>query len=600
MTVKSEVQGVVQALFGAYAGGYLAELTAEATANGTSAVAARLASVQGIILGQNLSSNATFVDTILSNMGVTSTNAAYNAASTWANNELTAGASRADVVTAAVAFLTGIAAGTIVDSNYTAVATAFAAKVEAGVEYSETEEGSAVLNVADLQAEAGFEGAFNLTTALTTLLAAQEAVAEHVAAWGEANDVDDATEADITGAVTDAENAINVLTNGEYDPTETAAQKTAALASVNADLAAVLTGAKEDLVTSTAAVADVAGLKTAIDRFITEYDASEDAIAATALADAAEDEALAAADVYYLLTDGTTGTDSTDYLTISLTTGRATNATTAAVLIADGLTASEAGVYLTKLTALANAMNAQLAANAAEQDALALAQTRLDTIGTLTATADGIVTTGATAAAELVTIANAYAVDVVAVSDAQDDIDDLAELVADLAAAEADADELEALTDAVDDAVTALEDEDFAVEMPGTDSDDDGDLDDELDFVSTADSDVFIISESLKDQADFDADNTTDDTFAAITIDNFGFQGDDIIYASGWTLGADIDEGDNSVLELFIEQDGANTLITFESTAFGSNAATPEVFTVTLTGVAAADVSFSNGYIQVA
>jgi hypothetical protein len=184
MTVKSEVQGVVQALFGAYAGGYLAELTAEATANGIGAVAARLASVQGIILGKDLSSNATFVDTILSNLGVTSTNAAYTAAADWANGELTKGASRADIVSSAVAFLDGIAAGTIVDSKYTAIATAYAAKVAAGVTFSESAAGSKVLSVNDLQQASGISEAFNLTIALDKLKSADKAVADYIDAWG--------------------------------------------------------------------------------------------------------------------------------------------------------------------------------------------------------------------------------------------------------------------------------------------------------------------------------------------------------------------------------------------------------------------------------
>ncbi len=213
MTVKSEVQGVVQALFGAYAGGYLAELTAEATANGTGAVAARLASVQGIILGKDLSTTKAFVDTILGNMGVSSTNAAYAAASKWATDELTAGASRADVVSAAVAFLSGIAAGTIVDTKYAAIATAFAAKVTAGVTYSETVAGAKVLSVTALQTAAGFTAPTNLSDMLDALSKANADVEALVDAWGLKQDpvikAKDSTAAQLTQSVENAEANLN-------------------------------------------------------------------------------------------------------------------------------------------------------------------------------------------------------------------------------------------------------------------------------------------------------------------------------------------------------------------------------------------------------
>lgn len=168
MTTKSEVQGVVIALFGAYAGGYLAELTAEADAGNLDAMTTRLTSVQGIILGEDLSSDAVFADTVLANFGVTSDNAAYAAASGYFAQELAAGASRAAVVNAAVMFLNGIAAGTIVDSNYSAIAAAFAATVETGVLYSEGD-GSVELSLVALQTAAGnapvVEGqTFTLTT----------------------------------------------------------------------------------------------------------------------------------------------------------------------------------------------------------------------------------------------------------------------------------------------------------------------------------------------------------------------------------------------------------------------------------------------------
>jgi hypothetical protein len=181
MAIKDQVQGVVQALFGAYAGGYLAELTAEATAGSVGATAARLTSIQGVILGQDLKSNTTFVDIILANLGVNSLSPAYPAAAKWANDALAGGKTRADVVTAAVAFLEGISAGTIVDTAYTNIAKAYTDKVAAGIAYSESTVGSKVLSLAALQDEAGTSSSFNVASAVTGLIAAQKAVVDFAA-----------------------------------------------------------------------------------------------------------------------------------------------------------------------------------------------------------------------------------------------------------------------------------------------------------------------------------------------------------------------------------------------------------------------------------
>lgn len=84
-------------------------------------------------------------------------------------------------------------------------------------------------------------------------------------------------------------------------------------------------------------------------------------------------------------------------------------------------------------------------------------------------------------------------------------------------------------------------------------------------------------------------------------ISLFGLQGKDSLFVgTQYTLnkGA-LTTGNNAVLEAFITSanSGADTVITLEKTAFGSNAASPEVVTITLVGVAAADVVLSNGII---
>ena len=97
-----------------------------------------------------------------------------------------------------------------------------------------------------------------------------------------------------------------------------------------------------------------------------------------------------------------------------------------------------------------------------------------------------------------------------------------------------------------------------------------------------------------------------DDIFLASTADgsitNFGLLGIDKIYiGSTYTVAADIDEGNNSVLEVFITEDGSgNAVISLEESVFGSNAATPEFVAITLTGVDMADVTISNGFVTVA
>lgn len=582
--MSNQVQALTIALFGAYAGGYTAELEASIEASGVQAVANSLTGLQGPLLGLDLSSDATWIDVFLGNVGIDSTNAAYAAAKAWAEGELAAGATRGDVVAAAVTYLLGDS----VSDEFQAVADAFVADVEAGVEYSEGD-GAEVFGVGDLREAAGNAATatgFNLTAALAELLAAQEAVDDFVTAWGEANDVDPVDATDITDAVTDAENAINAL-YADYVPAESAAQKAAALALIEADLAAALKTAQDDLNTDTTNVSAVTGLKSAIDRFVTAYNASEDAIEAADLADIAEDDALAAAGVYYDLTGGSD--DSYDYLTYDAVADRYTNEATAADLVADGLTAGEAAAYLIKLTALADAYNEQQAASEAAADAYDLAQTRLDTITALGYEADGTVTTGSTADTELAAgIAADYALAAGAVTDAQDDIDELAELVADLEAAQADADELEALQDAVTEIEDAFAAEDYAVvTADGT-------------AISTLDED----GTDVINLSQLEGGDTQD-------IDNFGLTDSDILYFGSQSyelvqLASDEDitdaVGDASAYEIFWEETAGGDLILYvETAAFGGNLGDDqELITVTLTGFAASDIGSFNGTILVA
>jgi hypothetical protein len=101
--------------------------------------------------------------------------------------------------------------------------------------------------------------------------------------------------------------------------------------------------------------------------------------------------------------------------------------------------------------------------------------------------------------------------------------------------------------------------------------------------LATAASDIFVASK------------------ADATISLFNLLGTDSLYiGSQYTLNTGkLTTGNNAVLEAFVAQSGSDTTIKLEKTAFGSNAATPEVITITLTGVDATKVHLTNGIITV-
>jgi hypothetical protein len=84
-------------------------------------------------------------------------------------------------------------------------------------------------------------------------------------------------------------------------------------------------------------------------------------------------------------------------------------------------------------------------------------------------------------------------------------------------------------------------------------------------------------------------------------ITGFGLEGDDMLYVgSKYTLNmGDIEEdGNDSVLEMFLVQNGSDTEVTLEGKVFGSNSSDEEQ-TITLVGVSVEDVKFDNGLITV-
>ena len=591
MTTQTEVQGIVQALFGAYAGAYLVELTDEAEANGSAALATRLTTIQGVILGRDLSDDQDFVDTILWNLGVNSTNNAYDAASAWAIDALDAGASRSDIVYAAVLFLEAVADGTIVDSNYTDIADAFVTSVAAGIEYSETDAGAAEYSLADLQDEAGIDSSvFNLVNALTDYAAAQEVEAAALAA---AADVAAANFAALGYSAFDA-NADDELSATElatftaaYDAVEVAAdQETADEAVTDAETAlAAARGDTIDVATAgfANAFADYDGLAASDDRL------ADLLAAAQALVDASTDVATAQTaidDAETAVADDvdTNGTNTELLETLRdaiIAAGDATleyvdasGAETLADVLAEILIALDTGTD----AAIEDAVTAIAGYGPADST-----DDDIDAVGLLIdARADLI--------ADVTTAETAYAaVDEVAdLAIAAELVSDRDDLIADLADAEELADDVTVVVDAydvaaaaTDDAETTITDAGWAVQTLDTG------------LTATTDSDVILAT-----------DLTEGD------IADFGDAGTDLIYfGTGYSLvtmaddedATDID-GDVSEVEIFVVDDGTDLFLYVEVNAFdGSTDSNGDIVVIELTGATGSTVSLTtSGYLSIA
>lgn len=143
----------------------------------------------------------------------------------------------------------------------------------------------------------------------------------------------------------------------------------------------------------------------------------------------------------------------------------------------------------------------------------------------------------------------------------------------DLAAAEAYAAELGELVGAYNSAVTATTAAEDAIDEAG-----------------------FVLQSSTTSTPDL-SDVYTVESADADDIEDFA--AGDVISVSGFTLNSgDVEvDGNNNVLEYFLTETEAGLVVTFETALFGSNAAVPEVVTITLTGVSLEDVSVSPAYI---
>lgn len=579
MELKDQVQGVVIGLFGAYAGGYFADLTAQAEAGDPVALAEGLVNLQTPLLGVNLTNDSTWVDTILSHLGVSSTSAAYTAAAAWANGELDAGASRAEVIIAAVTYLLG----DDVEAQYAAVATAFKADVAAGVEWSEGD-GAEELAISALREEAGNDpdtgAAFNLTTALAELAAANDAVDAYNEAFAEANE-DDAGTGDWDESTVDGYHT-NAVTNFNADPNSDTNVTTASTdAQVNAAITVARGSAAADIAAAEAAVAvaqanidAVAGLQAKIDAYdaaIAAAVASQDALDAAATVEAGaagaydfNNAAIDLADITVAL-DGTITVDATaDGNVIASTLFEVVDGDLAVI---DGVTeTTNPGV-----TDLFNAIVARLAADRADQVA---DQAEADALTALGGDA-GLWTALDTARGDLETANTANTA--------------LEADIADLLLARGYDAEQTALEDAVAEALAAIDTADAPYALV------------ELDGAGAAAdaAGVPVVNDLYVLNFDVAVDATA-------TITNFGVEGQDLIYiGTGYTLntGAIATAGDNSVLEVFLTEVGGNATITLETVAYGSNSAATGAeseIVITLTGVALDEITLANGYIQMA
>ena len=480
---------------------------------------------------------------------------------------------------------------------------------------------------------------FSLTYGLEARDAAIKAKADFLAAADGDNDPKtSAKEADITSKVTTTTTAVDNLVAGDYagaTPAVQAALLQAQIAVNNATLADAQAGETA----ANAAIAKVAGLSAAI----ATLDAAKAGLKAATTTETNASAKLAAEVASYNVLNttkiGGVAADGTVAGLIEI------NADTKALQLVEGVTeAKNPGI-----TAVLNASIALEAANKAVATATTTqtnAQKAVDTLDltaaaklalvkvadamTVVDIADGATPTAAQITTEQATLdaraktatdiaaqagstqaqkdaaaaATKAANDFKALVDAFNAADDANPLVSALTNAKATVTTANNTIKSLNDAVTAmnkakvLETQLKAVNA-SIDAANDAFLDNDLSLPVTATGSVLAGAGS-----DIFVAGTTGGT-----ITNFGLLGDDSLFiGSKYTLNTTakydaakgtITGGNNAALEAFIFQKGDDTVVILEKSVFGSSAATPEVITITLTGVEATDVTLSNGIVTV-
>lgn len=159
---------------------------------------------------------------------------------------------------------------------------------------------------------------------------------------------------------------------------------------------------------------------------------------------------------------------------------------------------------------------------------------------------------------------------------ANDAIKALNEAVAGLQKAEANVTQYDALHAAVTASSKVFTDNGYALQQVDTAAE-----------IGSAASDIFVVGKTVGAAG------------TASTISLFGLQGTDSLYVgSGYTLNTGaLTTGNNAALEVFVSQVGGDTVLKMETSVFGSSTATPEIITITLVGVDAADIVMNNGII---
>ncbi|MGZ8289736.1 MAG: DUF4214 domain-containing protein [Telluria sp.] len=492
---------------------------------------------------------------------------------------------------------------------------------------------------------------FSLTTALADLVAAQEAEADFLAAADGDDDEDTVTtRAALELAVTNAEIALDVLVDGDYVGA-TDGVKAALLADEVEERAADLVTAQTAVTTATANIAKVAGLSAAVANLasskaavtaatkatlaanvtlqaaITTYNTANGATAAGDVVVAANGEATVfAADGVtpvpaITLVDGKLTIDATLSATVkanlapvlaaSVAKEAADKTETAAIATRDAaqltldrsdfITSADPAVSaLDELIAVGTAMDiVQIAAGTAPTAAQIM--TEINALAAVKAAADKAVADAAvptqaqldaqTAANTAVTtFANA-----VAAFDAADNANPLADA---LATAEGGVTTANTAIKALNTAITNLEAAaELVVELDG------------LEEVTGAAEEVFTDEgfEMPITVGGVIGATAESDIYVAGDVDsiivNFGLVGDDMLFiGTDYTLNTSTKVttgGNNSVLEVFLIQNGADTEVHLEQVTFGSASTAEAEVIITLTGVTVADVSLANGIITV-
>lgn len=570
IATKNLVEGMVQAIFGGAAGGHLEKLIAAATATSNVALAEGMVNAAPLALGVDWSDDADFIDALLTNLGVNADSAEYDAATAWAEGQLNAGTSRATLVAGAVQFLLALTDDT---SDYFDLAQAFQESVDLAVEWSEGD-GAGSLAIADLIAYID-GGQFTLSRGLAAKEAADGALTDAIDAFNTDNETEYTDAADVQDAldtaVADAVDAVQAIV-ADWDPANSAKKNAAEVAAVTVDLEEAVADAADAVKAAAAAVdpADsgtsakaIKGIKAVVAALEIQAAAAEAADDAATATSTAEDEAAA----YYAAFGIVGGTDSTtDYLAVDADGVWSVDTDAAELATAmDGETTAIVKAYLVTLQALVDAKNGQAEADAAESAADDLVAARVAVVQAY----DNSYTT----AGELDGDAAAYADALADLADAQDALDALPAALAAYEAAVDAADAFTTLTETADDSLAALEANGYAVvTLANTD-----------DVIASADVDLYFTT-------DLEADTTAE-------ITGFGSDGADKIYVGTDLVlgGADDKVG---ILEVFLDQDGDNVIVTIETETYAySTASAADEIVITLVGVDVADLSYANGVI---